>query len=299
MANLADSPWLAKFERFLSAERQLSAYTVRNYLNELHRIAELLPADCQWQTVTFEQLKAALAKLHRRGLSPRSLSLCLSAQKQFFNFLLREQQIEANPAAQLSAPKQGKPLPKNLDADSVNHLLDIDVTDPISARDKAMMELFYSSGLRLAELAGLDLHDIDLAAAQLKVVGKGSKERLLPIGSMAIAAIKQWLNYRNTLPCADAALFVSNRGTRLSHRSIQARMSYWAQQQMLSTKVHPHKLRHSFATHLLEASGDLRAVQELLGHANLSTTQIYTSLDFQHLAKVYDGAHPRARKGKN
>ncbi|QSX35385.1 tyrosine recombinase XerC [Shewanella avicenniae] len=299
MAGLADSPWIAKFERFLSAERQLSAYTVRNYLNELQRVASLLPDDCQWQQVTHEQLKAVLAKLHRRGLSPRSLSLCLSAQKQFFSYLLREQQIVANPAAQLSAPKQGKPLPKNLDADSVNHLLDIEVTDAISARDKALMELFYSSGLRLAELAGLDLNDIDLVEAQVKVVGKGSKERLLPVGAMAVNAIKQWLNYRKLLPCQDAALFVSNRGSRLSHRSIQARLSYWAQQQLLSAKVHPHKLRHSFATHLLEASGDLRAVQELLGHANLSTTQIYTSLDFQHLAKVYDGAHPRARKGKN
>ena len=294
---LATSPWLDKFSRFLSAERHLSPYTVRNYLNELHRVAGLLP-NTDWQQVSYEQLKAALAKLHRQGLSPRSLSLCLSAQKQFFEFLLREQQIAANPAAQLFAPKQGKPLPKNLDADSVAHLLDIEVTDPISARDKALMELFYSSGLRLAELASLDVDDIDLAAAELKVVGKGSKERLLPVGSVAIAAIKQWLDYRASMPQQDNALFISNRGSRLSHRSIQARLSYWGQQQLLSAKVHPHKLRHSFATHLLEASGDLRAVQELLGHANLATTQIYTSLDFQHLAKVYDSAHPRARKGK-
>lgn len=298
MTELTASPWLEKFERFLSAERQLSRYTVRNYLNELHRVGALLTA-ADWQSVSYEQLKAVLAKLHRQGLSPRSLSLCLSAQKQFFEFLLREQQIEANPAAQLSAPKQGKPLPKNLDADSVNHLLDIDVTDPISARDKALMELFYSSGLRLAELASLNVNDIDLKAAELKVVGKGSKERLLPVGSVAIAAIKQWLNYRATMPQHDNALFISQRGGRLSHRGIQARLSYWGQQQLLAAKVHPHKLRHSFATHLLEASGDLRAVQELLGHANLATTQIYTSLDFQHLAKVYDGAHPRARKGKN
>lgn len=298
MTELAASPWLDKFSRFLCAERQLSPYTVRNYVNELHRVAGLLPS-ASWQQVSYEQLKAALAKLHRQGLSPRSLSLCLSAQKQFFEFLLREQQIAANPAAQLSAPKQGKPLPKNLDADSVAHLLDIEVTDPLSARDKALMELFYSSGLRLAELASLDVDDIDLAAAELRVVGKGSKERLLPVGSVAIAAIKQWLNYRATMSSQDNALFISNRGTRLSHRGIQARLSYWGQQQLLSAKVHPHKLRHSFATHLLEASGDLRAVQELLGHANLATTQIYTSLDFQHLAKVYDSAHPRARKGKN
>ncbi|WP_345845355.1 tyrosine recombinase XerC [Shewanella algae] len=298
MAVKQDSPWLGRFERHLRAERQLSPYTARNYLRELQRVAGLLPQDIDWDQVTDPQLSAVLAKLHRQGLSPRSLSLCLSAVKQFYEFLLLEELVKSNPARQLSAPKQDKPLPKNLDADSISHLLDIEVTDPLSARDKAMMELCYSSGLRLAELASLDVPQLDFAQQQIKVMGKGGKERLLPVGSVAIAALQQWLDYRRDIPCEDQALFVTAKGKRLAHRSIQARMARWGQEQVLSARVHPHKLRHSFATHMLESSGDLRAVQELLGHANLATTQIYTSLDFQHLAKVYDGAHPRAKKDK-
>lgn len=298
MTALAASHWIAQFERFLRTERQLSPYTVRNYMSELLRVAALLPDVSRWETIEFQQLQGVLAKLHRQGLSPRSLALSLSAQKQFFTFLLREGAIRSNPAKSLSAPKQAKPLPKNMDTDSVSHLLDIEVTDPISARDKAIMELFYSSGLRLAELAALDVDDVDLPQAQVRVMGKGSKERLLPVGSIAVAAIKVWLGYRQLLPCADRALFVTSKGQRLAHRSIQARLAFWGQQQVIAGRVHPHKLRHSFATHMLESSGDLRAVQELLGHANLATTQIYTSLDFQHLAKVYDSAHPHAKKGK-
>ncbi|MFQ6372635.1 tyrosine recombinase XerC [Shewanella sp. YIC-542] len=298
MNALSASHWVSAFARFLSAERQLSPYTVRNYLTELRRIASLLPEVSRWEEVQYNQLQGALAKLHRRGLSPRSLSLSLSAQKQFFNFLLREDAIHSNPAKLLSAPKQAKPLPKNMDTDSVSHLLEIEVTDAISARDKAIMELFYSSGLRLAELAALDLEHLDLCQAQVRVLGKGAKERLLPVGSVAIAAIKVWLDYRQQIACEDNALFVSAKGRRLAHRSIQARLAYWGQQQVIAGRVHPHKLRHSFATHMLESSGDLRAVQELLGHANLATTQIYTSLDFQHLAQVYDRAHPHAKKDK-
>ncbi|QUN06207.1 tyrosine recombinase XerC [Shewanella yunxiaonensis] len=298
MTALTESHWLSQFERFLSAERQLSPYTVRNYLSELLRVGELLPDVRRWEEIHYQQLQGVLAKLHRQGLSPRSLSLSLSAQKQFFTFLLREGVIHSNPAKQLSAPKQAKPLPKNLDTDSVSHLLDIEVTDAITARDKAMMELFYSSGLRLAELAALDLQDMDLKQAQVRVLGKGSKERLLPVGSIAVNAINVWLSYRRQLPCQEPALFVTGKGQRLSHRGIQARLAYWGQQQVINGRVHPHKLRHSFATHMLESSGDLRAVQELLGHANLATTQIYTSLDFQHLAKVYDSAHPHAKKDK-
>jgi integrase/recombinase XerC len=238
--------------------------------------------------------------LHRKGLSPRSLSLCLSAIKQFFEFLLQEGVVSVNPAQTLSAPKQNKPLPKNMDVDAVSHLLAIEGNDPLSLRDKAIMELFYSSGLRLAELASLDCADIRFEQAEVKVLGKGSKQRIVPIGKVALMAIKDWLDCRQQLPCINAgdALFVSQQGKRLSHRSIQTRMAKWGQDQAMSVKVHPHKLRHSFATHMLESSQDLRAVQELLGHANLSTTQIYTSLDFQHLAKVYDGAHPRAKKDR-
>ncbi|WP_394201680.1 tyrosine recombinase XerC [Shewanella waksmanii] len=288
--------WIEQFQLHLSAERQLSSHTLHNYLFELARVEELLGGDLDWLTVTTSQLQQVLNKLHRRGLSPRSLSLSVSAIKQFYQFLLLEQVIESDPAANLSAPKQNKSLPKNMDLDAVNHLLNIDAEDTLGKRDKAMMELFYSSGLRLAELAALDVRDIDFSQRQVKVMGKGSKERIVPIGRVAIDAIEDWLNEKQAIVCSDDALFVTTKGRRLAHRSIQARIKLWGQQQGLSVPVHPHKLRHSFATHMLESSQDLRAVQELLGHANLSTTQVYTSLDFQHLAKVYDGAHPRAKK---
>ncbi|ABM01450.1 tyrosine recombinase XerC [Shewanella amazonensis] len=287
--------WLERFTRYLATERQLSPMTVRNYRFELER-ADTLLGQRSWQQLSRQDLSGLMARLHRQGLSPRSLSLTASALKQFGQFLLKEGLIDTNPAATLSAPKQSKTLPKNLDPDSVNHLLDIPPEDGLALRDKAIMELFYSCGLRLAELAALDVKDLDRESREVRVIGKGSKERILPVGSVALAAIGDWLKVRNQMPCQDDALFVSSRGSRLSHRSIQARMEKWAQIQGLSVGVHPHKLRHSFATHMLESSGDLRAVQELLGHANLATTQIYTSLDFQHLAKVYDGAHPRARK---
>lgn len=292
--------WQTIFSQHLSSERQLSAYTVRNYLFELRRVEDMLAESTQLIEVSRDQLQSVMATLHRKGLSPRSLSLCLSALKQFFDFLLREGAVTVNPAQTLSAPKQNEPLPKNMDVDAVSHLLSIEGDDPLSLRDKAIMELFYSSGLRLAELASLDCVDIKFDQSEVKVMGKGSKQRVVPIGQVALTAIKTWLNCRNQLPCVEAgdALFVSSQGKRLSHRSIQARMAKWGQEQAMAVKVHPHKLRHSFATHMLESSQDLRAVQELLGHANLSTTQIYTSLDFQHLAKVYDNAHPRAKKDR-
>lgn len=288
--------WTARFERYLTSERQVSPHTVRNYRFELRRVQTLLPQGLSWHQLDGDHLQGVLNKLHRQGLGPRSIALCVSALKQFYQYLLRESLVSLDPAAQLSAPKQGKPLPKNMDVDSVTHLLSIEGDDPLSLRDKAMMELFYSSGLRLAELAALNTLDIQYSDYQVKVMGKGSKERIVPVGRIAMAAIEQWLMVRASLPCVDDALFVTAKGNRLAHRSIQARLNKWGQAQGLSMHVHPHKLRHSFATHMLESSADLRAVQELLGHANLSTTQVYTSLDFQHLAKVYDGAHPRAKK---
>ncbi|WP_137223373.1 tyrosine recombinase XerC [Shewanella sp. MEBiC00475] len=292
--------WQTIFSQHLTSERQLSAYTVRNYMFELRRVEAILTESTNLIDVSRDQLQSVLATLHRKGLSPRSLSLCLSALKQFFDFLLREGAVTVNPAHTLSAPKQNKPLPKNMDVDAISHLLSIEGDDPLSLRDKAIMELFYSSGLRLAELASLDCVDIKFDQSEVKVMGKGSKQRVVPIGKLALNALASWLNCRNQLSCTQAgdALFVSSQGKRLSHRSIQARMAKWGQEQAMAVKVHPHKLRHSFATHMLESSQDLRAVQELLGHANLSTTQIYTSLDFQHLAKVYDNAHPRAKKNR-
>lgn len=287
---------LQDYERYLQSERQLSAHTVHNYLYELNRASTLLPKDVTLLNVGREHWQQVLAKLHRKGLSPRSLSLCLSAIKQWGEFLLREGMIAVNPAKGLSAPKQAKPLPKNMDVDSLTHLLEVEGTDPLTLRDKAMMELFYSSGLRLGELAALNLSSVQYDLREVRVLGKGNKERIVPVGSYAIKALEAWLVCRQQIPCEDSALFVTAKGRRLSHRSIQSRMAKWGQEQALSVRVHPHKLRHSFATHMLESSADLRAVQELLGHANLSTTQIYTSLDFQHLAKVYDSAHPRAKK---
>ncbi|QYJ94130.1 tyrosine recombinase XerC [Shewanella spartinae] len=288
--------WVQEFVSYLVSERQLSPHTVRNYRFELERVGELLPENFIWAEVSDEQLQAVLNKLHRKGLGPRSIALTLSALKQFCHYLLQEGYIKKDPCLNLSAPKQQKPLPKNMDLDSVTHLLSIEGDDPLALRDKAIMELFYSSGLRLAELAALDTRDIASGEHQVKVMGKGSKERIVPVGRMALSAIDDWLKVRSLLPCEDDALFVTAKGKRLAHRSIQARLNKWGQQQGLNARVHPHKLRHSFATHMLESSADLRAVQELLGHANLSTTQVYTSLDFQHLAKVYDGAHPRAKK---
>lgn len=293
-----DQQWLEKYQRYLISERQLASYTVRNYLYELNRFKQLAP-DLILLQAHKNQLQQLLSQLHRKGLSARSLSLSLSALKQFFEFLVREKQITVNPAKSLRAPKQPKPLPKNIDPDSITHLMALSGDEPLILRDKAIIELFYSSGLRLAELASLDTKDISNASHEIKVMGKGSKERVLPVGKCALNAIEQWLNVRQQFPCKDDALFVAKTGARLSHRSIQARLEKWGQQHALPMRLHPHKLRHSFATHLLESSGDLRAVQELLGHANLATTQIYTNLDFQYLAKVYDGAHPRAHKGKN
>ncbi|TKB51078.1 tyrosine recombinase XerC [Ferrimonas sediminicola] len=290
---------LARFERYLRSERQYSPHTCRNYLRELERCAPLLREQGmdRWQRVTLEQLQALLAKLHRRGLSPRSLALTLSALRQLGEFLVLCGEMEQNPAKHLSAPKQGKPLPKNLDVDQMDQLLSLEGQDPLVIRDRTMMELLYSSGLRLAELVSLDLADLDLNERQVRVTGKGGKTRLLPVTTTAVACLKLWLCCRpQPLDPDDGALFLSSRGKRISHRSVQARMAKWGMEQSVGARVHPHKLRHAFATHMLESSGDLRAVQELLGHANLSTTQVYTHLDFQHLAEVYDQAHPRAKK---
>ncbi|MCF1430843.1 MAG: tyrosine recombinase XerC [Shewanella sp.] len=291
-----DSHWLEQFHSYLSAERQLSPLTCRNYLFELQRIKSL-GVEFSLLTASRDDLQQTLARLHRKGLSPRSIALSLSALRQFYDFLLREKVLEASPARSLKTPRQHKTLPKNMDADGVSALLDMQGDDPLLLRDHAIMELFYSSGLRLAELAALDLANLSLANREVRVMGKGGKERIVPVGSKAALALQDWLKVRGTFACQDEALFVAKSGARLSHRSIQARLAKWGAEQGTGVRVHPHKLRHSFATHMLESSGDLRAVQELLGHANLSTTQIYTNLDFQHLAWVYDGAHPRAKKG--
>lgn len=249
--------------------------------------------------MTNHDLRRYVATLSREGLSGRSIARHLSATRRFYQFLLREKLASDNPALDIRAPKSGRRLPRVADVDQLNQLLDGQPDDPLEVRDLCMFELMYSSGLRLAELASLDLDTVDLRGGEVRVVGKGGKERLLPVGRKAIAAIEEWLRHRVALANeGETALFVSQRGERLSHRSIQARLSRWGISRGADQKLHPHLLRHSFASHMLESSGDLRAVQELLGHADIATTQVYTHLDFQHLARVYDQSHPRARRDK-
>ncbi|MCL4112271.1 UNVERIFIED_CONTAM: hypothetical protein GTU68_022765 [Idotea baltica] len=237
--------------------------------------------------------------LHRQGIGSKTLQRKLSSLRSFYNFLIKKRLLKNNPAVDIRAPKAAKKLPDTLDTDSLTQLLNIPADSILAIRDLAIMELFYSSGLRLSELANLDLASIDFEEKSLRALGKGKKERVLPIGKKALEALNTWLSKRQTMAKIDEnALFVSTRGKRISVRSIQQRLSHWQKKQGVEQHIHPHKLRHSFASHILESSGDLRAVQELLGHADISTTQIYTHLDFQHLANVYDKAHPRARKKK-
>ena len=292
---------LAEFIRHLASEKRHSPRTCDSYQRDLLRLADWLGRSgfVAWQRVTNHDLRRYVATLSREGLSGRSIARHLSATRRFYQFLLREKLASDNPALDIRAPKSGRRLPRVADVDQLNHLLDGQPDDPLEVRDLCMFELMYSSGLRLAELASLDLDTVDLRSGEVRVMGKGGKERLLPVGRKAIAAIQAWVPYRAALANdGEAALFVSQRGERLSHRSIQARLSRWGISRGADQKLHPHLLRHSFASHMLESSGDLRAVQELLGHADIATTQVYTHLDFQHLARVYDQSHPRARRDR-
>lgn len=285
---------------FLRIEKQASPHTISNYQRQLQAVSELLvQAEINaWQQVEASTVRWILIQSHKQKLGAKSIGLRLVALRQFLAFLVKRGELKVNPAQGIKAPKVGKHLPKNIDAEQVTQLLNIQSDKPLAQRDLAMMELMYSSGLRLSELQGLNLDNMDLTNGEVKVLGKGNKERIVPIGSKAITAIQNWLAVREQFQPKENALFINQRGGRLSHRSIQLAMEKWGKVQALDTHLHPHKLRHSFATHLLEASQDLRAVQELLGHSSLSTTQIYTHLDFQHLAKIYDTAHPRARRKK-
>lgn len=289
---------ITDFLDYLKFERNLSAKTIENYQRQLLVIAEGISIEA-WHLLTVAHVKRVLAQARRQDLSPKSIALRLSALRSFCRYLVTQGVLTQNPAKAVTAPKQGRPLPKQLNVDEMSQLLNIDEESVLAVRDKAMMELTYGCGLRLAELTDLNLNHIEEGMQQLRVRGKGSKERILPVGKVAREALKAWLKVRGQLIGEDEpAVFVSMQNKRISSRQIAKRMKLWAQKQSLDQQVHPHKLRHSFATHMLESSGDLRAVQELLGHANLSTTQVYTHLDFQHLSKIYDTAHPRARKRK-
>lgn len=287
--------WLEKFLLHLQVERGLSEHTLANYRRQLVFIADTLALE-DWSGMTPVDVKRILATDKRAGHSPRSMALRLSALRTFCQYLIHQNQLFTNPVEGIQAPKQGKPLPKQLSVDTMQQLLASEEEAGIVCRDNAMFELLYGCGLRLSELTGLNLSDIQ-ADGTLRVTGKGSKQRILPLGRTAHKALKAWLKVRgNYASPYEPAVFVSKRQTRISNRQVANRLNQMAQQQAISQSVSPHKLRHSFATHVLESSGDLRAVQELLGHANLSTTQVYTHLDFQHLAKVYDAAHPRAKR---
>lgn len=291
---------LQKYWTYLKIERQVSPHTLSNYQRQLVRIVEILQhaGIQQWQQVTPSVVRFAIAQSHKDGLHEKSLALCLSALRRFLSYLVQLGELKVNPATGISAPKQAKHLPKNIDTEQVQQLLANDSKEPIDIRDRAIIELLYSSGLRLSELQGLNLNSINIRVREVRVIGKGNKERVVPLGRYASHAIQQWLKVRLLFNPKDEALFVSQLGNRMSHRAIQMRLETWGIRQGLNSHLNPHKLRHSFATHMLEASSDLRAVQELLGHSNLSTTQIYTHLNFQHLAEVYDSAHPRAKRKK-
>ena len=288
------------FSVYLRSEKQASEQTATHYLRDLDKLFTY----CQDNNISdihdvdAYHIRQCLGQLHQQGLSPRSLQRWLSGVRSFFNVLMKKQHTHKNPCEGIKAPKASKPLPKTLDTDQVGHLLKPTGNTFIECRDNAIVELFYSSGLRLSELTGINLSDIDWHNATLMVTGKGNKMRQLPIGRFAKAALKKWLSLREQQikNPEERAVFISKRGTRITQRSVQLRLKALSLQQTMEQSVNPHMLRHSFASHLLESSGDLRAVQELLGHANISTTQIYTHLDFQHLAKVYDQAHPRAQK---
>lgn len=294
-------PAVDDFLRYLKVERQLSPLTQKNYQRQL--LALMAMADemklASWAQLEPAQVRTLAARSRRDGLGPSSLALRMSALRSFLDWQVHQGMLSANPAKGISTPRNARHLPKNMDVDEVNQLLEIDLNDPLAVRDRAMLETMYGGGLRLSELVNIDRRNLDLEAGEVRVLGKGSKERRVPIGGTAVTWIQHWLPLRDSFAPQDDALFVSSRGSRISTRNVQKRFAEWGIKQGVASHIHPHKLRHSFATHMLESSGDLRAVQELLGHANLATTQIYTHLDFQHLATVYDAAHPRAKRGKS
>lgn len=297
---------IEKFEEYLQYEKHYSKHTLSAYKRDLTQFKSWLNNQSGDQKCK-DILKADslhvrnwVASLHRQGSSGKTLQRKLSSLRSFYQFQIRKYDLKNNPAVDISAPKTARTLPDTLDVDTLNQLLEMDGDSILAVRDRAIMELFYSSGLRLSELVNLDLDSIDLTENILRAIGKGNKTRVLPIGKKASTALSKWLRQRSNIAnFEDQALFVSNRGKRISPRSVQQRLNFWRKKQGLEQHVHPHKLRHSFASHVLESSGDLRAVQELLGHSDISTTQIYTHLDFQHLANVYDKAHPRAKKKKS
>lgn len=295
---MALQPLVDSFIDYLAGSRGYADNTLSSYQRQLTLIANALEAQSlhDWSQLQPRAVESLMLSWRRREVGIPSIQQRLAALRSFCDYLLENNQLDSNPARLVQAPKAGRRLPKNLDVDAMSHLLDEEPVGDMALRDRCMFELMYSSGLRLAELVSLDVVDIN-QSRELRVTGKGNKTRIVPFGKEAERWLKRWLTARRQWPGGfEDALFLSQQGKRLSARSVQLRLKKWGLQRGIPDNLHPHKLRHSFAAHMLESSGDLRAVQELLGHANLSTTQIYTHLDFQHLAKVYDNAHPRAKK---
>jgi integrase/recombinase XerC len=295
-AQPARHPWLEGYLAQLRQERRLSPHTTDAYGRDVGTLLELC-GETPLQDLEVHHVRRFVARLHAGGLGGRSLARLLSAWRGFFAYLARDHGFTRNPAAGVRAPKSPRTLPKALSPDEARQLVSIEGDDPFTVRDRAIFELFYSSGLRLSELTGLTAGELNFSDATVRVVGKGNKTRIVPVGSHALQAIRAWLELRPGIAAQDErALFVNQRGRAISPRVVQARLRAWGIRQGLPANIHPHMLRHSFASHVLQSSGDLRAVQEMLGHASISTTQVYTHLDFQYLAKVYDQAHPRAKR---
>ena len=288
---------LKGFLAYLGNERQYSPLTIENYTRDIRQLFEAA-GETQLADLQSHQIRRFVAQRHGAGLGGKSLARMLSAWRGFFTYLIRDHRFKSNPCNGLRAPKSARNLPHTLSPDEAVRMVDFPTNDDVLAlRDKAMFELLYSSGLRLAELVGLDPAALDFNDGSVRVTGKGNKTRIVPLGSHAIAALQIWIQARATLIKGDEpALFINRNGSRIGARSVQLRMKEWGIKQGIASNVHPHLLRHSFASHVLQSSGDLRAVQEMLGHASISTTQVYTHLDFQYLSKIYDSAHPRAKK---
>lgn len=284
------------FKGHLANERRLSPHTCKSYAHDIQILLKYLtPATLQ--EAEPHHIRQLIAQLHGKGLSGRSLSRMLSAWRRFYHYLIRDHHFQHNPCTGIRVPKSPKKLPQALSPDETAQLLTFTTLDPLKIRDRAMFELFYSSGLRLAELTQLKPNDIDFPDGTVRVLGKGGKTRIVPVGKVAIEALQAWMPLQKEIVKSDTdALFLSKNGNAISSRTISHRLKAHSRQQGINQNVHPHMLRHSFASHLLQSSGDLRAVQEMLGHAHITSTQVYTHLDFQHLTKVYDAAHPRAKK---
>ena len=288
---------LQAFLRHLAQERRLAAHTVAAYRRDIEALLAQVGEE-PLDRLTVHGVRRAVSALHARGLSGRTLARMLSAWRGLFDYLARDYGFNQNPCQGVRAPRSAKRLPNALTADEASRLVEVEGDDFLAVRDRALLELLYSSGLRLSELAGLNWSMLNWTEGTVRVVGKGSKTRVVPVGRHALARLREWRRQSETLAKGpdEQAVFLNRQGRRLSARSIQLRVRRAGVVQGIAGRVHPHVLRHSFASHVLQSSGDLRAVQEMLGHASIATTQVYTHLDFQHLAKVYDAAHPRARK---